>query len=247
MIPHSLKTRLRAADPDQSDAFKHLYEDPTLLRSDTETDALWRMADKIYVQARSCYNNHRDESEWVAVVKNVLESVERAEENPMLCIQSIQTQSIDPTVLPFHASMSLAKKADLALSFSIEHPTVLESVEPIYTANPSINLSQMTDAYTSTVPLVCGLEVKERGGDYNEAITQLAIWSAAGLERLRELRERVRTPEDQEDLPPFLGWTVIGHDWKLHISWKNAQGEVVSPLHDPDVYYSALAEPCGRS
>jgi hypothetical protein len=30
----------------------------------------------------------------------------------------------------------------------------------------------------------CCLEVKERGGDYNKAITQLEIWCAAGLERL---------------------------------------------------------------
>jgi hypothetical protein len=50
-----------------------------------------------------------------------------------------------------------------------------------------MDLSQTTDADASTVPLGCCLEVKERGGDYNEAIIQLGIWCAAGLERLRGL------------------------------------------------------------
>lgn len=73
-------------------------------------------------------------------------------------------------------------------------------------------LSQMTDAYTSTVPLVCCLEVKEREGDYNEASTQLGICCAAGLERLRELSVLGRDDEEDKELLPFLGWTVVGHD-----------------------------------
>lgn len=76
------------------------------------------------------------------------------------------------------------KKADLALAFSSDHPAVARALEPVYKANPDLALSQMTDVYTSTVPLVCGLEVKEQGGDYNEAVLQLGIWCAAGLERL---------------------------------------------------------------
>jgi hypothetical protein len=85
-------------------------------------------------------------------------------------------------------------------------------------------MSQMQDAYTSTVPLVCGIEVKEVGGDYNEAVMQLAIWSAAGLEKLKTQGPNILHTETL----PSLGWTVIGHDWKLHISWKDADGRVVS-------------------
>jgi hypothetical protein len=94
-------------------------------------------------------------------------------------------------------------------------------------------LSQMTDAYTSTVPLVCCLEVKERGGDYNEAIIQLGFWCAAGLERLRgqwTLSRNDSGRDLEEELPLFLGWTVVGHDWKFYISWKDAGGNVVSSL-----------------
>jgi hypothetical protein len=236
-MSNPVQTRLRAADPDQSEAFDafgastHLFEDPTVVHPDSYSDALWQMTDKIYNDARRCYDNHLDESAWMKVVNNVLESAGLGQDSSMLRVHSIQTQSIDPAFLPQHASQSFAKKADLALAFSSDHPTVATAIEPVHKANPDTALSQMTDAYTSTVPLVCCLEVKERGGDYNEAIIQLGVWCAAGLERLRGLwtlsrNDSGRDPE--EELPPFLGWTVVGHDWKFHISWKDAGGNVVS-------------------
>jgi hypothetical protein len=231
-------------DPDQAEGFEafgaycHLLEDPTIVHQASYTDALWQTTDKIYNEARRCYDNHLDESAWMKVVNNVLESAELGLDSSMLRVHSIQTQSIDPAFLPQHASQSFAKKADLALAFSSDHPTVATAIEPVHKTNPDMALSQMTDAYTSTVPLVCCLEVKERGGDYNEAIIQLGIWCAAGLERLRGLWTLSRSDsgrdlgedQEQEELPPFLGWTVVGHDWKFHISWKDAGGNVVSSL-----------------
>ena len=83
----------------------------------------------------------------------------------------------------------------------------------------------MSDAYTSSIVLACGIEVKEPGGDYNEAIMQLGIWCAAGLAKMKSM---VRADAEHEPLQPLLGWTVIGHEWKLHISWKDANGDVVS-------------------
>ncbi|KAH9206340.1 hypothetical protein DL95DRAFT_73787 [Leptodontidium sp. 2 PMI_412] len=164
------------------------------------------------------------------VVNNVLESAELGDDSSMLRVHNIQTQSVDPAFLPKHISQSFAKKADLALAFSSDHPSVATAIEPVQKANPDLSLSQMTDAYTSTVPLACCLEVKERGGDYNEAILQLGIWCAAGLERLRGLWTRGRTDSGsglEEELPPILGWTVVGHDWKFHISWKDDGGNVI--------------------
>jgi hypothetical protein len=89
----------------------------------------------------------------------------------------------------------------------------------------------MSDAYTSTIPLVCGIEVKESGGDYNEAVTQLGIWSAACLEKLKQLHRGSGGATDSlgsgESLLPIVGWTVVGHEWKLHICWKSMDGAVV--------------------
>lgn len=39
------------------------------------------------------------------------------------------------------------------------------------------------------VPLVAGVEVKERGGRYSKATVQLGVWCAAGVEKLRRLRD----------------------------------------------------------
>jgi len=225
-----VKTRLRASDPDQFQVLSPLFEDPTILHPASYTDSLWEVADKIYNEARRCHDNHLDENAWMKVVNNVLDSTELGEDTSMLRVHSIQTQSVDPTFLPKHISQSFAKKADLALAFSCDHPSVAAAIEPVQKANPDLCLSQMTDAYTSTVPLACCLEVKEGGGDYNEAILQLGIWCAAGLERLRGLRTLAESDSgsDLEELPPFLGWTVVGHDWKFHISWKDEGGNVVS-------------------
>jgi hypothetical protein len=84
------------------------------------------------------------------------------------------------------------------------------------------------------VVLGCGLEIKESSGDYNEAIVQLGIWCSAGLEKTREMI----TTDPSTPQRPLLGWTVIGHEWRLHISWKDEKtGDVVGhhSHYQPDI------------
>jgi hypothetical protein len=83
-------------------------------------------------------------------------------------------------------------------------------------------LSQMTDPYTKIIPMACGIEVKGSGGNRDEAIVQYGVWAAAGLAKVEELFDGATL------LQPLLGWTVVGHDWMLHMSWKLEDGEVVS-------------------
>ncbi|TVY58388.1 hypothetical protein LCER1_G000927 [Lachnellula cervina] len=158
-----------AVDPDQFDGFAPLFESHTVEHSPSYLDNLWRKTDEIYNKARSCSDNHRDESAWINIVDNVLES---ADLGRVLCCACI------------------TPKADLALAFCSGHPAVAAVIEPVLEANPELALSQMTNAYTSMVPLVCCLEVQEQGGDYDKAIIQLGIWCAGSLERLRGLWER---------------------------------------------------------
>ena len=86
---------------------------------------------------------------------------------------------------------------------------------------PGASLSQMSDAYTSTLILGCGIEVKASDGDCDEASMQLGVWCAAGLEKLR----RLYPVKDDHDLRPLIGITVIGHDWNIHIGWKRVNGD----------------------
>ena len=70
--------------------------------------------------------------------------------------------------------------------------------------------------------MACAIEVKGSGGNRDEAIVQYGVWAAAGLAKVEELFNRATL------LQPLLGWTVVGHDWMLHMSWKLEDGEVVS-------------------
>lgn len=176
-------------DPDQFDGFAPLFESHTVEHSPSYLDNLWRKTDEIYNKAQSCSNNHCDEGAWINVVDNVLESADLGR-GSMLRVHNTRIQAIDPAFLPPRASRSSFSKKALALAFCSGHPAVAAVIEPVLEANPELALSQMTDAYTSMVPLVCCLEVKEQGGDYDKAIIQLGSWCAAGLERLRGLWER---------------------------------------------------------
>jgi hypothetical protein len=136
-----------------------------------------------------------------------------------------QTQEIDRSYLPVlpDDAQPLAKKADLALAFSSYHPEVQPILRRFRDSYKSTSLSHMSDAYSSTVPLVSGIEVKESGGDYNEALMQLGIWSAAGLRHISRLAAG-------KPLRPFVGWTVVGHEWRLHICWKENDNVVSKTL-----------------
>lgn len=119
--------------------------------------------------------------------------------------------------------MPFAKKADITLAFKPSHERVGKSLGDFQSKRPGISLSQMSDAYTSTVVLGCGVEIKESGGDYNEAVLQLGIWCSAGLQKRGDLSTIDISPSQK----PMLGWTIIGHEWKLHISWRDEAGNVV--------------------
>jgi hypothetical protein len=160
-----------------------------------------------------------------------------------------QTQTINPELLSTlpDSTFPLARKADLALAFNPYHPDIKGPWDDVRMKHPGICLSHMSDAYTSTLIFGGGIEAKESGGDYNEAIMQLGVWSAAALEKLCSLTE----PTSTQDLRPYLGFTMIGHEWKLHISWKVLDtGETVSPspIHMIEVdFVSARCWPVSSS
>lgn len=253
VIPIDLKPRLQRVEPIRFSLPSPLFETHPTEYTPTYLSNLWRTTESIYNEARVCNDDFKDENAWMTVVTSVLKSATEYTDPdsdlddyrpPMLNVQSIQTQAISSSLLPTHTSTSFAKKADLALAFSLSHPEIFRTLEPIHIQCPELSLSQMEDAYTMRVPLVAGVEVKERGGSYNEAIVQLGVWCAAGLEKLRRLREegykkRTRArgemdeppriegeTEEERELPPLVGWTVVGHEWKLHIVWKDGSGKV---------------------
>jgi len=151
--------------------------------------------------------------------------------NSSLTFYSIrQTQTIEPLLLPslLQSSLTVARKADLAIAFSPHDQDVGPAIQTYLHRSPGVALSQMQDAYISTIPLVCGIEVKQAGGDSNEGLTQLAIWSTAGLEKTEHLRRR-RTSQKSPGIPlPVVGIVVVGHTWDFYITWREESGRRVS-------------------
>lgn len=80
------------------------------------------------------------------------------------------------------------------------------------------------DANTKRLALFSGIEVKQENGGKDEALAQLAIWLAAGLENVRRLGELGQKRQYlAEELRPTVGWTVIGHDWHMYIAYRANQ------------------------
>lgn len=145
-----------------------------------------------------------------------------------------QTQSIDPQYLPKvpPPQSRIAKKADLAILIG---PT--PAMTEWQRHNPSIGLSHMENGYTRQKPVVCPIGVKYNGGDYREAVCQLGLWSAAALEKLKclaSLKGGDTHAMDVLDGFPYPSLTVVGYEWKLHVSWKEkVTGKVVSGVSLP--------------
>ncbi|MCJ1476734.1 hypothetical protein MMC13_005403 [Lambiella insularis] len=230
-IPRVLEDPLRKADPDGFDSLpQHVFDD-TVVDFSGELEKLWEGIQDIYLEAERCHNLHKDENAWLEVVRAMFRISGMGTIKDMVEVISVQTQSITSELLPTlpETILPFARKADLALSFNPFHARVKTTIDEVYCARPGLNLSQMSDAYTSTVVLGCGLEVKESGGDYNEATMQLGVWSAAGLEKMQSMLDMTSSGV----IMPLLGITAIGHEWKIHIAWKvdkNGETLVVGPF-----------------
>ncbi|KAH6675902.1 hypothetical protein B0J14DRAFT_373878 [Halenospora varia] len=188
------------------------------------SDKLWNKVHNIFKLAEQAQRRQKDENAWIEICRKVLRTAGLKDNNTTkLEVISVQTQVISPIYLSRDAKdASLNKRADLALAASRDHIEIASLLDKFETENPDFTLSHLVDAYTSGVPVLCGIEVKTSGGDGDEALTQLGIMSAAALAKHAELLLRNADMGRTSDceVPPFLGWTVVGHRWDLYISWQ---------------------------
>jgi len=121
-------------------------------------------------------------------------------------------------MLPTHISgLPLAKKADFVFAYSPDNEEVDILCSKFSVAHPGISLSHMHDAYTRSILLSYAIELKEPSGDQSEASMQLAVFQSALLNKIQALALLGRQ-DDWAQIPPLLGWTVMGHEWKPYIS-----------------------------
>ena len=129
-----------------------------------------------------------------------------------------QTQWVNKACLPTVGGKPIeSKKADFALSFSPQHPEISQQYAALRTPGQEpFALSQMNDISTSKLVLFIGAEVKKLGGNEAEAKAQLFNWLGAGVIKMRKLVRKINYTA--VNTLPQLGWTIVGHDWKLYMA-----------------------------
>lgn len=144
-----------------------------------------------------------------------------------------QTVSISPpSLMPNIDNLVPFEKVDVLISFSEEHPEVRSAINAVLKKNPTMTLAQTDDLSVGQTSHFAVVEVKNPDGGYSTSSLQLATWLAAGLEKMRLLKELAdkntgREHDDKELLMPFVGISVVGHAWYVHVAAKAKDGNVV--------------------
>lgn len=119
-----------------------------------------------------------------------------------------------------------SKTVDYTFASPVRNPEVKAVYDHVTTSQPLQTITHTTDPFTKRTALFSGVEVKQSNGGNTEALVQLTIWLVAGLEKLLQLGNLRDNPLSSHELPPALGWTVIGHYWHLYIAFRGTfEGE----------------------
>lgn len=101
-----------------------------------------------------------------------------------------QTASITPSLIPVFCGQPFAfKKVNSAISLSDANREVGQLYQEISKRYPMLQLSQSDHESIKRYCQLAAIEIKSPDGSYYGATIQLAIWLAAGLEKMRQLRE----------------------------------------------------------
>ncbi|KGO69805.1 hypothetical protein PITC_042680 [Penicillium italicum] len=157
-----------------------------------------------------CATELRSEGSWVNKV--ALPLLEGAiAELPLEC-WSIQTESVDPQYQPrYTARDSYNRKIDLVVGLPVNAWEVEYEQAGLHT--PGKHFSHMNHPHTGKRVLGPGVEIKAADGNLVEAHVQLGVWMAGLIMWAFGQRNSVR------DLPPLVGFTAVGEDWKFYIAF----------------------------
>ncbi|KAK3216149.1 hypothetical protein GRF29_8g2368657 [Pseudopithomyces chartarum] len=225
LIPASLKSNVLAKYPSIAASIPIVAYDLSDTRSANELGIMWDSVEEILSESRDCGRYQQDKNAWcMKVVYSTLRLALKG--NHSLKVESVQTQAINPEVLPITPkNYRVQKKADYAFSFHHNAPQISDLYDQLYLEGLGDRISHTTDANTNRLALFSGIDVKQENGGKNEALAQLAIWLAAGLESVRRLGELGQEQQYLvEELHPVVRWTVISHDWYTYIAYRVNQG-----------------------
>lgn len=167
------------------------------------------VARKISNASCQCATELRSEGSWLNKVALPLLDGAIAE-LPLEC-WSIQTESVDPQYQPrYTARDTYNRKVDLVVGLPVESWKV--DYEQAGLNTPGKSFSHMTHPHTGKRILGPGVEIKAADGNLVEAQVQLGVWMTGLLMWAFAQRKSVK------DLPPLIGCTAVGEDWKFYIA-----------------------------
>lgn len=134
-----------------------------------------------------------------------------------------QTQSIAEDYLP---TISIPpgycnRRTDLALGVDEPLEDTLAAQLRERASKCSRPLNHMKDLELQRIYLALPIEIKAKNGNTEEAQLQLAVYFAAVSVFLDKA-----CPDPTAQVPPMLGWMVLGPSWTLVLAWRDGKGVV---------------------
>ncbi|OQD92490.1 hypothetical protein PENSOL_c041G11628 [Penicillium solitum] len=215
--PSRVKAELAAASPRV--VYIHESADPTslaasqllaILTQDSEFHDIHDVARKVSNASCQCAFELRSKGSWVNKV--ALPLLEGAiGELPLECWSVSQTESVDPQYQPrYTARDTYNRKMNLVVGLPVNDWEAEYERAGLHTAGKSF--SHMTYPYTGKRVLGPGVEIKAADGNLVEAQVQIGVWMTGLLMWAFEQRKTT------QDLPPLVGCTAVGEDWKFYIA-----------------------------
>ena len=233
--PSRVKAELAAATPRV--VYIHESTDPksaaatqllTSLTQGSEFSPDEHIAQRISHASCQCATELRSEGSWLnkvalpllegAIVGLPLEcwSMYANSEDPespasLLLISCSQTESVDPRYQPtYTARDTYNRKVDLVVGLPVH--LWKSDYERAGLNTPGKCFSHINHPHTGKRILGPGVEIKAADGNLVEAQVQLGVWMAGLLMWAFAQNKTVK------DLPPLLGCTAVGEDWKFYIA-----------------------------
>ncbi|PGH13165.1 hypothetical protein AJ80_06411 [Polytolypa hystricis UAMH7299] len=229
-LPTSLRSRLRA----QKIGDDHGQHDDATPEEAKLRDSI----EEIMEDVNEKLGKNGDETAWTEVVTPLLELI-IDQRGALFETMQVQAVSISPqSLIPAFVRQPFAfKKVNIAVFLSDSRQEIQRLYVAIQKRHPLLLLSQSEDATVGHFFQFAALEVKSPDGSYYGASVQFAIWLAAGLEKMRQLKDLAGasssggSPADQlsdpgSHLPLYPGIAVVVQAWYLHLAAKAMDGTV---------------------
>jgi hypothetical protein len=223
VLPRDIISRIRSTSPTESFPEPKFAEIP----HPKTTRQLLRHVSKLFDMARELYAGSYDEAAWYPLIRMILIGPPgTTSSSPFVKHEEAHTRVVCSDLLPQQNDRPIPTvKVDHLLQFNPGHRLISPLYKPVFQSQqPSFSLSAFSDPVAAKTFTCAVIEVKAPGGNFQEASYQVAIASAAILQRVRLLD---KDDSNGGDYMPVVGWVVHGHFWTLHVSYREIDGSIV--------------------